>query len=104
MVFVMRDENNKIVGYSRKPVNGQVQYEIEDDDPEFIEFLNPDTSAETLRLNEIFSEKEAAGFKQITIQQANDKIDQIFESVSTISQMKDATILVLKKIVPYIIL
>lgn len=59
--------------------------------------------AENLRLSEIVIEQEAAGLKKIKIAAALDKIDQIFADKTTAAQIRSATILALKKMLPYIL-
>ena len=63
----------------------------------------PDDLIELQRLTDVETEKESAGLKQITITQAHSKIDQIFDEATTIAQLKVATKVALKKIIPYII-
>jgi hypothetical protein len=58
---------------------------------------------ETQRISEIEVEKTSAGFRRITVQQAHNKIDEIFDAVTNMAELREATRSALKKIVPFII-
>ena len=59
--------------------------------------------AESVRVFDLETEKESVGLRKITVTQAHDKIDQIFDSATTVAQLKNATVLALKKIIPFVI-
>lgn len=102
--FVERDNGN-IVGLYRRP-----QYEgqefLSENDQEIIDhFANQqaENDTEKNRVAEIDVAMGTAGLKDITIQQAYDKIDQIFSGATTVATTREATITALKRIIPYIL-
>ncbi|MCK5614352.1 hypothetical protein KAR91_71460 [Candidatus Pacearchaeota archaeon] len=58
---------------------------------------------EALRREGIQEEQAASGLKKITVSKAFEKIDQIFENKTTVAQVRTATVLALKKMIPYIL-
>lgn len=67
------------------------------------QILKDEEESESARLTGIKTERESAGLKKITIAQAIEKIDQIFADKTTVAQVRSATILALKKMMPYIL-
>ena len=103
--YYIERSNGDIVGFAARP-----QYEgqevLAEDDQEIIDhFANQQAvkDIEENRLIEIEAEKDTVGLKQITLQQAYDKIDQIFAGATTVATTRDATITALKKMMPYIL-
>ncbi len=74
-----------------------------DEEVETAQEHTPEDLTELQRATDVEAEKESAGLRQITVAQAHDKIDQIFDSASTVAQLKTATVLALKKIIPFVI-
>jgi hypothetical protein len=58
---------------------------------------------EITRVSEVESEKETSGIKKITVVQAHNKIDQIFDEATTVAELKASTKIVLKKMIPFIL-
>jgi acetylornithine deacetylase/succinyl-diaminopimelate desuccinylase-like protein len=58
---------------------------------------------EQIRIENISSEKETAGLKNVTVEQAYAFIDSRIDSATTVAQVKAAVKDILKRMVPYII-
>ena len=102
--FIERDNGSIINLYARPQYEGQ-EFLSENDQELIDHFANQQATKdiEESRINEIEVEKNTVGLKEITIQDAYDKIDQIFEGATTIAQLRTATVNVLKKMIPYIL-
>jgi len=103
--FYIERDNKNIVGLFTRP-----QYEgqevLSEDDQEMIDhFANQKAveDAEKNRIAEIEVEKDAAGLKKTTLQQAYDKIDQIFSRATTIALLRAACIRAFKILVVFIL-
>lgn len=104
-VFVDRDGNNNIINrFARPQYEGQER--LDENDQELIDLDNIEQAAVgamQTRQQEIETEKESAGLKGVTPQQAYAWIDNQFAGVADVSALRDKTIEVLKRMVPYIL-
>lgn len=102
--YIERDDGN-IVGLYARPQYDE-QEVLAEDDQEMIDHFAAEQAAkdiENVHIAEIEVEKENAGLKNITVAQAHEKIDQIFEGATTIALLRAAIIMALKKMIPYIL-
>jgi len=104
-VYVDRKQDKSIKSVSKWP-RDEDHEKITTDSQEYIDYENTKQQAiddKKVRIDEIAEEQKTAGLKGITIQEAKDKIDQIFDSATTVAEVKAATVKTLKKILSHII-
>jgi len=102
--YIERDNKNIVGLYARPQYEGQEK--LAEDDQEIIDFFadkEVEENAEKIRIDEIEAEKDTSGLKEITVQQAHDKIDEIFSSATTIALLRAACIRAFKILVVFIL-
>jgi hypothetical protein len=67
------------------------------------QILKDEFEVEELRKSKIEAAQESGGLNKISLEDAKDKIDQIFSGVPDSDDMKQPTILAFKKLVTYIL-
>lgn len=55
------------------------------------------------RIADLETERESTGIRNLTVEQAHDKIDQIFNGATTVAGLRTATVVALKEIIPFVI-
>ena len=106
-IFITEREQgtNAILGLQRYDKSGLLE-EADTNDPEIVVFYQTrqDTKdAESLRQEGIEAGKMASGLKEISIDQANTYIDNQLDDATTIAQLREATKVVLKKMIPFLL-
>jgi len=105
MKYCTLDHDGVVTGYGKNRLTAE-QIKMDDDDQRIVDYetkKQDKIAQEKNRQKEINQEKSTTGLKNISVQSAHNKIDEIFENATTVAALRTATVIALKKIIPYVL-